>query len=74
MILKKLKRTNLQKTKANMISALVDYILAQKDEQGFEKRMYAYGFNFVARTPRAWKQEMLFPVKFFIVQICLFFL
>ena len=59
MILKKLKRTNLQKTKATMISALVDYILAQKDEHGFEKRMYAYGINFVARTTRAWKQEMI---------------
>ena len=59
MILKKLKRTNLQKTKATMISALVDYILAQKDEQGFEKRMYAFGFNFVAKTSRAWTQEMI---------------
>ena len=59
MIIKKLKRTNLQKTKATMISALVDYILAQKDEQGLEKRMYAFGFNFVARTIRAWKQEMI---------------
>ena len=59
MILKKLKRTNLQKTKATMISALVDYILAQKDEEGFEKNLYCYGLNFVARTTRAWKQEMI---------------
>ncbi len=59
MILKKLKRTNLQKTKATMIGGLVDYILAQKDEQGLGKRMYAFGLNFVARTTRAWKQEMI---------------
>ncbi len=37
MILKKLKRTNLQKTKTAMIGGLVDYILTQKDEDGFEK-------------------------------------
>jgi len=59
MILKKLKRTNLQKTKAAMIGGLVDYILAQKDEDGFEKNLYCYGLNFVARTTRAWKQEMI---------------
>ncbi len=72
MILKKLKRTNLNRTKTAMIGGLVDYVLAEKDEDGFEKWQYAHGFNFVAKSPRAWKQEMLFPVKFFIVQICLF--
>lgn len=59
MIVKKLKRTNFRKTKAAMIGGLVDYILAQKDEEGSEKSMYSYGLNFVARTPRAWKQEMI---------------
>ena len=59
MILKKLKRTNLQKPKASMIGGLVDYILVQKDEEGFEKSLYSFGLNFVARTARAWKQEMI---------------
>ena len=59
MILKKLKRTNLQKTKTAMIGGLVDYILTQKDEDGFEKNLYSFGLNFVARTASAWKQEMI---------------
>ena len=59
MILKKLKRTNLNRTKAAMIGGLVDYVLAEKDEDGFEKWQFAHGFNFVAKSPRAWKQEMI---------------
>ena len=59
MILKKLKRTNLQKTKTAMIGGLVDYILTQKDEDGFKKFAYSFGLNFVARTASAWKQEMI---------------
>ena len=59
MILKKLKRTNLSKTKAAMIGGLVDYVLAQKDEEGKQKRLYAYGMNFLTTTTAAWKQEMI---------------
>ena len=59
MILKKLQRTNLSKTKAAMISGLVDYVLAQKDEEGKQKRLYAYGMNFLTTTTAAWKQEMI---------------
>ncbi len=39
MILKKLKRTNFEKPKATMIAALVDYIFAEKDEYGNDKRL-----------------------------------
>lgn len=59
MILKKLKRTNLSKTKAAMIGGLVAYILARKDEDGKQKRLYAYGMNFLTTTTAAWKQEMI---------------
>ena len=59
MILKKLKRTNLNRTKAAMIGGLVDYVLAERDEDGFEKWQYAHGFNFVAKSTKAWKQEMI---------------
>ncbi len=59
MILKKLQRTNLSKTKAAMIGGLVDYVLAQKDEEGKQKRLYAYGMNFLTTTTAAWKQEMI---------------
>lgn len=59
MILKKLKRTSLSKTKAAMIGGLVDYVLAQKDEAGNQKRLYAYGQNFLTTTTAAWKNEMI---------------
>ena len=55
MILKKFKRTNFSRAKAAMIGGLVDYVLAQKDEQSFSKRQYAYSVNCVAKTTRAWK-------------------
>lgn len=42
MILKKLKRTNFRKTKAAMIGELVDYILAEKDEEENQKLLYAH--------------------------------
>ena len=59
MILKKLKRTNLSKTKTALIGGLVDYVLAQKDEAGNQKRLYAYGLNFLTTTTAAWKNEMI---------------
>lgn len=59
MILKKLKRGNLQKTKAAMIGGLVDYVLALKDEEGRAKRLYAYGMNFLTTKTAAWKREMI---------------
>ena len=59
MILKKLKRTNLQKTKAAMIGGLVDYILAAKDEDGYQKLQFAYAKNVITTKPEAWKQEMI---------------
>ena len=34
-------------------------LLTQKDEDGFEKNLYSFGLNFVARTASAWKQEMI---------------
>ena len=37
MIVKKMKRTNFSKSKAAMISDLVDYIFATHDDQGKEK-------------------------------------
>ena len=37
MILKKFKRTNLSRTKRAMIAGLVDYVLAEKDENGQQK-------------------------------------
>ena len=59
MILKKLKRTNLLKTKAAMIGGLVDYILAAKDEDGYQKLQFAYAKNVITTKPEAWKQEMI---------------
>ena len=59
MIIKKLKRTNLQKTKAAMIGGLVDYILAAKDEDGYQKLHFAYARNVITTTPEAWKQEVI---------------
>lgn len=54
MLLTKLKRTNLQKAaKATMIGGLVDYVLTQEDEEGFEKNLYSYGLNFMTRTIHA---------------------
>ena len=45
MILKKLRRTNFRKTKAAMIGGLVDYILAEKDEEGSQKLLYSHALN-----------------------------
>jgi hypothetical protein len=59
MILKKLKRTSFKKTKAVMIGALVDYILAVTDESGQEKTKYAGAKNLLGRTPDGWKAEMI---------------
>lgn len=59
MILKKLKRTNFRKTKAAMIGELVDYILAEKDEEENQKLLYAHALNFLTDQPESWKWEMI---------------
>ncbi len=74
MIVKKMKRTSFKKSKVTMTSELVDYIFASHDDQGKEKLAHFGTLNFLTTTRAAQKNEMLFPVKFFIVQICLFFL
>jgi hypothetical protein len=59
MILKKLKRTNFKKPKATMIAALVDYIFAEKDEDGNDKLTYSGALNFLTGTLAAQKNEMI---------------
>jgi hypothetical protein len=59
MIIKKLKRTNFKKPKATMISALVDYIFAEKDEDGNDKLTYSGALNFLTGTLAAQKNEMI---------------
>jgi hypothetical protein len=59
MIIKKLKSTSFTKPKATMISNLVDYILAPKDENGNEKTAYARAKNFFAATQAGQKKEMI---------------
>lgn len=59
MILKKLRRTNFRKTKAAMIGGLVDYILAEKDEEGSQKLLYSHALNFLTDKPESRKWEMI---------------
>lgn len=59
MIIKKLKRTSFQKTKAAMIGGLVDYILAEHDDRGKDKLACAGSRNFLTTTVAAQKKEMI---------------
>ncbi|MBQ9406385.1 MAG: relaxase/mobilization nuclease domain-containing protein, partial [Desulfovibrio sp.] len=59
MIVKKMKRTVINKPKAAMISGLVDYILAAKDDQGREKLVYSGSCNFITTTAAGQKAEMI---------------
>ena len=59
MIVKKMKRTNFSKSKASMISELVDYIFASHDEQGKEKLALSGTLNFLTTTRAAQKNEMI---------------
>ncbi|MBS6828730.1 MAG: relaxase/mobilization nuclease domain-containing protein [Desulfovibrio sp.] len=59
MIIKKLKRTSFKKSKAVMISGLVDYILAEHDDRGKDKLAYAGSRNFLTTTVTAQKREMI---------------
>lgn len=59
MIIKKLKRTNFKKSKAVMIGGLVDYILAEQDDNGKDKLAYAGSRNFLTTTVAAQKKEMI---------------
>ena len=59
MIVKKMKRTNFSKSKASMISELVDYIFASHDEQGKEKLAHSGTLNFLTTTRAAQKNEMI---------------
>ena len=59
MIVKKLKRTSLKKSKAVMIGGLVDYILAEHDDRGKDKLAYAGSRNFLTTTVAAQKREMI---------------
>ena len=53
MIVKKMKRTNFSKSKAVMISELVDYIFASYDDQGKEKLEQSGTLNFLTTTRAA---------------------
>ena len=59
MIVKKLKRTNFKKSKSTMIGGLVDYILAEHDDNGKDKLAYAGSKNFLTTTVAAQKREMI---------------
>ena len=59
MIVKKMKRTNFSKSKAVMISELVDYIFASHDDQGKEKLAHFGTLNFLTTTRAAQKNEMI---------------
>mgnify|MGYP005972132603 CR=1 FL=1 len=59
MILKKFKRTNLSRTKRAMIGGLVDYVLAEKDENGQQKCAWHFSENFIAATKNGQKAEMI---------------
>ncbi len=59
MIVKKMKRTNFSKSKAVMISELVDYIFAPHDDLGLEKLAHYGALNFLTTTRTAQKNEMI---------------
>ena len=59
MIVKKMKRTNFSKSKAVMISELVDYIFASHDDQGKEKLAHFGTLNFLTTIRSAQKNEMI---------------
>ncbi len=59
MIVKKMKRTNFSKSKAVMISELVDYIFATHDDHGKEKQAHVGSLNFLTATRTAQKNEMI---------------
>ena len=59
MIVKKMKRTSFTKSKATMISELVDYIFASHDDQGKEKLAHSGTLNFLTTTRTAQKNEMI---------------
>ena len=59
MIVKKMKRTNFSKSKAAMISELVDYIFATHDDRGKEKLAHVGSLNFLTTTHAAQKNEMI---------------
>ena len=59
MIVKKLKRSVINKPKATIISGMVDYILAPTDEFGREKCVYANTKNFISMSTAAQKMEMI---------------
>ena len=59
MIVKKMKRTSFKKSKAVMVSELVDYIFASHDDQGKEKLAYSGTLNFLTSTRAAQKNEMI---------------
>ncbi len=59
MIIKKLKRTSVKKSKAVIIGGLVDYILAEHDDRGKDKLAYAGSRNFLTTTVAAQKREMI---------------
>ena len=60
MIVKKLKRTIFKKSKSTMIGGLVDYILAEHDDNGKDKLAFAGSRNFLTTTVAAQKREMIF--------------
>lgn len=59
MILRKFKRTNLSRTKRSMIGGLVDYVLAEKDENGQQKCAWHFSENFIAATKNGQRAEMI---------------
>ena len=59
MIVKKMKRTNFSKSKAVMISELVDYVFAMHDDRGKEKLAHFGTLNFLTTTRAAQKNEMI---------------
>ncbi len=59
MIIKKLKRTSFKKSKSTMIGGLVDYILAEDDDNGKGKLAFAGSRNFLTTTVAAQKREMI---------------
>ena len=59
MIVKKLKRSSFKKSKSTMIGGLVDYILAEDDDNGKGKLAFAGSRNFLTTTVAAQKRKMI---------------
>ncbi|MDE7064290.1 MAG: relaxase/mobilization nuclease domain-containing protein, partial [Desulfovibrionaceae bacterium] len=59
MILKKIKRAHVNRSKRSMIGGLVNYVLARTDDDGKDKCAWSFGLNFFAATREGQRAEMI---------------